>query len=236
MSTPLFITSPNFIDRHYGVVDLSVSNRQLDSQTKNIRFAGTNSLVGVISQKTLFTIPVASTFRSPSLRRNRINLVEESNMGLTRASFDPDDYAAPNFHGEGALNFVKIEELDQSGTEIRESGWLVVPPPDFFSTGRRTLNLNGTAPLVATPATYKGLPPSGCLVIKLPKYSDSVLITNTGSNPIFISFGAGHQEIQIAASSSYQTGEAGASIIFFRATTGSSTFTARFAIVNGLEA
>lgn len=236
MSTPLYITSPNFIDRHQGVVDLSVANRQLDSQTRSIRFVGTNNLVGAISQKTLFIVPVAGAFRSPSLRRNRINLVEESNRGLTRAAFDPDDYAATNFHGEGAINFVKIEELDGSGTEIRESGWLVVPPPNFFASGRRTLNLNGTAPSVATPATYTGLPPLGCLVVKMPKYADSIHITNTGGNPIFFSLGAGHQEIQISAGSSYQAGEAGASVLFFRATGATSTFTARLAIVNGIEA
>tara|TARA_B100000900_G_C20516062_1_gene690119 strand:+ start:186 stop:899 length:714 start_codon:yes stop_codon:yes gene_type:complete len=237
MSTPLYITSPNFIERHEGIVDLSVSNRQLDSQTKTVRFVGARALTAAPpNQSTLFTVPVSGTFRSPSLRRNRANLVEENNRGLTRASFDPDDYAGANFHGEGAINFIKVEEVDGSGTETRESGWLVIPPPNFFASGRRTLNLNGLAPQVATPATYSGLPPLDCLVVKMPKYADSIQITNTSSNPLFFSLGAGHQEMEIPAGESYEAREAGASIMFFRATGGTATFTARLAIVNGIEA
>jgi len=237
MTTPLYSTNPNFIGRHYGVVDLSVSMRQVDPRTQTIRFVGAKDLLSnPVSQSTLFTVPKNGEYRSPTLRKNRKDIVAESNRGLTRASFDPDDFAGTNFHGEGAINFVKIEELDGAGTEIRESAWLVIPPPDFFASGRRTLILNGVSAQVATPVGYSGLPPKGCLVIKLPKYADSVEITNTGTDPMFFALGAGHQEIEILSGTTYQAREAGASVIFLRCEVGGNNFNASLALVNGIEA
>lgn len=238
MASPLYSTNPNFIERHYGVVSLSVSNRQLDKNTKTVRFVGAKTLtVDPIVQSTLFTVPVSGTYRSKSLRRNKMNRVEENTTGLTTASFDPDDFAGTNFHGEGAINFVKIEELNAAGTEIKESPWLVVPPPDFFASGRRTLFLNGLCPEVPTPST-PGLPPPGCLVIKMPKYADAVTIENpaSGNHPLFISLGAGHLEYEIESGASLSIGEAGLSVLFVRSPDGKVPFKATLAIVNGIEA
>jgi len=238
MPTPLFTHNPNFIERHYGVVSLSVSNRQLDKSTKSIRFAGAKVITtNPVVQSTLFSVPVSGSYRSPTLKRNRKNLVEEVNRGLTRVSYDPDDFAGANFHGEGALGFVKIEELDSAGVEIKESPWLIVPPPDFFSSGRRSLILNGLAPVIATPAGYSGLPPVGALVLKMPKYADAVTITNTdGANPLFVSLGAGHQEYEIDAGNTFTLTEGGVSVLFIRSTGADVPFKSTFAIVNGIEA
>ena len=102
----LFPTYPNFVERHYGVVQLSVANGQLHGDTKFLKFKGTNDLKATITYDTLFTIPVGTTFRSPSLQRNKINIVGESTAGMSMVSFDPDDYAGTNFHGEGAITFI----------------------------------------------------------------------------------------------------------------------------------
>ena len=235
MPIPFFGNHPNFIERHYGCVDLSVYNNQLSPSTNSLKFIGTNYLSATPTETDLFTVPVGATYRSPRVIRSGINKVEETQRGLTRLKFDPDDFAGSNFNGEGAINFVKFEELDGAGLTINTSPWLVVPPPGFFGTGRRNLTLLGVAPDVSSPATYVGLPPSGVAVIKLPRYSDYMEISVTTSD-LYLSLGAGHQELIISAGTTKTINESGASLIFLRGNGGNPAYQISFSIVNGIEA
>lgn len=231
LNTPSY---PNFIERHQGVVELTVRTSDLSPLTKALKFQGTKTITGTFAD--LATVPVSTQYRSPSLQRNKINMVAESNFGLTRFSFDPDDFAGTNFHGEGAINFIRVQELDSSGSDIRTGPLLVIPPPNFFATGRRTLVLIGAAASVSNPAGYSGLPPEGVTVIKLPKFSDATTITNTGTNPLMVALGAGHMEIQVPATESVRFNEGGISHLFLRGVGGATNFSAIMAIVNGIEA
>jgi hypothetical protein len=225
--------SIQLVERHPGVVDLSIrSNPGVLSYTigaaatLNAAYAGTTPM---------FTVPRGGTFTSLSLQRSRINRVEESNRGLTRASYDPGDYASATIPGEGAISFVRSNPTNLAGISLGEGPILVVPPPGFFGAGRRTLALSGTAPNVA--ALPSGLPPAASMAIDFPKFAEMIRIYNDGLVSIFLALGPGEQEFEIPpAGGMVEIKEAGVSGIFLRAAGGTSAFRILTTLVQGIQA
>jgi len=230
------MTSAQLIERHSGVVDLAVTSRPgIQSYT----FGAAVSLDAAFAGTTaMFTVLRDRTFRSPILQRNRINLVGESNRGLTRVTYDPRDYAAVTIPGDTDISFVRVTETDNAGTVLPEGPILVVPPPAFFLAGRAQLNLNGTAPSVAGLAN--NLPPDGAMWVDLPKFANEVVVYNdSGATDLYVSFGIGRQEILVpfaAGANSVAFRETGATMISFRGDGGAVVFRAMISEVNGLLA
>jgi len=73
--------------------------------------------------------------------------------------------------------------------------------------------------------------------VALPKFADEVSITNTdAANSLFVSFGAGLQEVELAFGTSRTFTEAGVDLLYLRSDDAAGTdFVATFAIVNGLQ-
>lgn len=223
--------SAQLVERHAGVVDLAVRNnpsyvsfRLGGAVSLDAAFAGTTQMVDVL---------VGRDFRSRTLRKNRINWVEERNRSLTRITVDPNDYASATIPGDGTIAFYRVQGIDSTGTAAPEGPILVVPPPGFFVSGRRDLILNGTAPSVAGLANNQ--PPPGAMQVDLPEFADRIIIYNDGGAPLFVSLGAGTQELEIANGESHTFVQAGASLLSLRGDGGTAVFRAVCSLINGIQ-
>jgi len=228
------MSTPNLIERHPGLTYLSIKNRPAVSKY------GVNAAVTVdaawAASTAMFEVPLGGTFRSDTLKRNRLGIHDESRRGLTLASYNINDYASATIPGDAAIAFVRIEDFDKAGVSMGEGPILAVPPSGFFATGRRNLVLTGTAPEVA--AGSNGLPPTGSMVLTTPRFADEVTISNTdGANDLFVSFGEGLQEYTLASGLSATFTEAGVDSLYLRSdAAGGATFVATLALVNGIQA
>ena len=226
------MTSAHLIERHKGVVDLSVTTR---AGVHSYQFGAAVSLdAAYIGTTLMFTVLQGRTFRSDTLQRNRVNLVGETHRGLTRGSYAPKDYASATIPGDSDISFVRIADVDNAGTVLPEGPILVVTPPGFFTAGRTSLTLNGTAPDVSGLAN--DLPPVDSMWVDLPKFATDVTIDNDGAAPLAVSFGVGRQEFLIPSGETKTFPQSGASLVSFRGEGGTATFRATFALVNGLLA
>jgi hypothetical protein len=180
-------------------------------------------------------VPINTWFRSPTLMRKRIGTYPDSMTRLTRVSFDPDDYASATMNGDSVMQYIVVSELDVAGNTLSTSPVLIVPPTNFFATGRATLVVQGTA--AATAAGTNGFPPSNGPRALLPMFSDEVTFYNTDdTQDLFVSFGQGRQELTVPQGASRTFTEAGAWNLWLRGPAGGATdFEATFSVVNGLQ-
>lgn len=222
----------SLVERHPGVVDLAVTSRP---SVESYQFGAAVTLdAAYVGVTTLFRVPRGQSFRSPTLLRNRVNLVGESNRGLTRASYDPSDYASATVPGDTQISFVRVTEIDHSGASLPPGPILVVPPPVFWVAGRQNLSLNGTAPNVAGLANNQ--PPQNAMWVDFSRFAKDITVFADGGSPIAVSFGEGRQEFVIPASESFTFKETGATIMSLRGVGGTSAFRVVAALINGLLA
>jgi hypothetical protein len=188
------MATPHLGERAPGVSEFILANRP---GVAAYRFGAANTLnVAFAGVTTMFDVPSGATFRSPTLRRSSLSRVGQVYRGSTVAHVDFTDYAAATIHGDTGINFVRVSEIDSTGAVLNVGPILVVPPADFFTSPHRTLTLSGTTPNVAPAST--GLPPTGSMVIVLPRMCDDLRIYNDGGGAsIFVSLGAGVPEIEV---------------------------------------
>jgi len=226
------MVTPHLVARQTGIISLMMPNRPSirtyavgASVTLDAAFAGATAM---------FSVSRGASYRSSTLRKNKLGWTEESTLNQTRVSYDPNDFASATVPGDKAITFVRITETDMGGTALDAGPILVVPPSMFFATGRRNLVVNGTAPDIA--AGLNNLPPTGVMIFKLPRFADEFTIHNDGDGVnIFLSFGEGLQEVQITAGESMSFTEAGVNLLYIRGDTGTAAFRAVFSLVNGLQ-
>lgn len=225
-----------YVQRSTGLTDLVVRSRPNVAQ---YRFSAADTLDNAFTAPVaLFTVPVNTQFISRSLRLQRRGFFDESTTGLTRATFNINDFAAAGVPGDSVISFITVtfQPIGVPAFVGTPAPILVVPPPGFFNTGRRMLTLTGTAPSLAGQAN--NLPPPGVMNVVLPKFADQIRVENTGANNLFVSFDEGLPEYEIPAAGTtfaiFQ--EAGIQQIFLRASGGATTFQIAASIVNGLQA
>lgn len=226
--------APRLVQRSKSLIDIAIPAR---AGVKGYAISSQITATGAWGGTTRFIdfVPTGSWFRSPTLRRNGLGRVAESIKGQTRVVFDPNDYASASMLGDTMTQYIVVEELDVAGATLSVSPVLVVPPANFFATGRAAMVVKGTANAVAGIAT--GFPPPGASRLLLPKFSDEFTIYNVGADPVYLALGEGAQEITIPVSDSRSFIEAGAWDIWIRGDLGDTpVFEAVFAIVNGLQA
>ena len=225
------MATPHLGERSVGVAQFIVSNRPSVAQ---YRFVAGNTIDQAASAPTtMFTIPKGSWFRSPTLRLNSVSRVEENFRGRTVAQVNFDDYNSATVHGDSAINFVRVVEIDKAGTALPAGPVVVVPPPYFFTSAHRSITLSGTAPNEAALGT--GLPPSGALVLSFPRMCDDLVIENTdAANPLRVSLGEGMPERTIGLGESLSLAFGGTAL-FLCGDGGTATFNLTATVVSGLR-
>lgn len=225
------MATPHLGERSVGVAQFILMNRPSIAQ---YRFVAGNTINEAFSgpPTTMFTIPKGSWFRSPTLQRNSVSRVEENFKGRTIAQVNFDDYASATIHGDSAINFVRVVEIDKAGTVLPAGPIVVVPPPYFFSAAHRSITLSGTAPSAAALAT--SLPPSGAMALSFPRMCDDLTIDNTSAVPLRVSLGEGMPERSIAAGASLSLAFGG-TVLYLSGTGGVATFDLTATVVSGLR-
>ncbi len=225
-------TSAQLIERYPGFVDLAIRNR---SAVASYTIGGEVTLDGAYAGVTnMVTVPKGSLFRSRTLRIQKINRVEESNRGLTRIQYDPNDYASPTLPGDSVVGFIRVIENDYAGLALPPGPILVVPPSGYLKSGKSTLLLEGTAPNVPSPGN--GLPSPSSLWIEYPRFLEEVRVYNDGGNGIYISPGIGSPEMEVLAGTQVQIHSWGTNEILIRGEGGTSAFRIQGVLVNGIQA
>jgi len=224
-------STPNLIERHRGIIELSVSSKS--NVSSYVVGAATNLTTAFAGTTQIFTVSRGGYFRSMTLRRSKANRTDESVRGLTRASFNLDDFASATVPGDGAMSFLRVREVDSTGVSGPEGPILVVPPPNFYSSSRKIIYLSGTAPNVL--ATTSGVPPQGAMEIKFPKFGDTLEITNSGAAPLLVGTAPGMQEFSIAAGATRILVSAGVSHLFLHGDGGTTDFEVYLSAIDGIS-
>lgn len=226
--------APRLANRSTGLIDLALPTRP---GVASFTIRSNVTLTTAWGATTAFITGVRANtwFRSPTLTRKRIGTYPDSMTGLTRVSFDPDDYSSATMNGDATMQYLVVQELDIVGNILSTSPVLIVPPTNFFATGRATLVVQGSATAVA--AGTDGLPPSNGSRALLPMFSDEVTFYNTdATQDLFVSFGQGRQELTVPQGGSRTFTEAGAWDLWLRGPPGGAAdFEATFSVVNGLQ-
>ena len=225
-------TTPRLIERHNNYADLSIRTRAGvvayrvgAANTLDIAFAGTTAM---------FTAQAGTSFRSKGIRQAKKGRLLESNRGLTRMVYDPEEYfvvggALPH---DNTVSFLRVEEQNPAGTFLSPGPILVMPPGGFLNNPRPSLTLAGTAPSVTVPAT--GLPPDDAMHIVLPRFCDNIRIQNLSTtDPLLVSFNVGQVLISVATESSEIFYDAAFNDLILCGDGAAVAFDARCAIVNG---
>ncbi len=224
-------TSAQLVERYPGFVDLAIRNR---AAVASYTLGGEVTLDGAYAGVTDFlTVPKGYTFRSKTLRRTGQNRVEESNRGLTRIQYDPNDYASVNLPGDGVIGFLRITETDYAGNPLPTGPILVVPPSGYLKAGKSSIFLMGTAPNVASPGN--GLPAETSMWIELPRFLEEVRLYNDGASDIYISPGIGFPEMLVPSGEFVQIKELGTNEMLIRAQGGTSAFRFQGVLINGIQ-
>ncbi len=189
-------TVPNLTLRYSHQVELVMPHRP---DLRGFQVSASDTLDGAFAGATpMFEVRSGGTYRSPSIRARRLGLTSETNRGLTRVLYDPEDFWAggatlPNDYEQG---YVRVAEVAVDGTVGPQGPIYVVPPPGFLNTPRPALTLRGTAPSVTVPSNF--LPPATAMHIVLPQFADNVRIQNLSTtDELLLAFGEGQPLITV---------------------------------------
>lgn len=200
--------------------------------------AGEHTLDGAFAGATaMFQVRSGGTFRSPGIKARRLGLTQYNNRGLTRTTYDPEDYwvAAGDLPNDAQQAYLRVAEVAPDGTVQAQGPIYVVPPPNFFSNPRPVMTLRGTAPAVVVPADL--LPPPTAMHIVLPQFADNVRIQNlSASDELLVSFGAGQPLLTLEPTATGSAAEtlydAAFKELFLCGNGATVAFGARIAVVN----
>lgn len=194
----------------------------------------------------MFEVQMGGTYLSPTIRARKLPAVDESNRGLTRMVFDPDDFATPAA-GAGTTYlptddqtlFIRIS-LWNSGT----GAWnppgpiMAIPPYDFFTTKEPVFTVTGNAPnlgIAAWPGALPDFLPPTVMNFLVPAYSTSISLENLGDSgeaPIFASFHPGIPPTVVKADRDFGLTGSGVPEFFVASPNANPLFTVRIAVVN----
>jgi hypothetical protein len=192
----------------------------------------------------MFQVRNGETFRSPSIRSRKLPAVEETNRRLTRAVYDPDDFATPVNPAASYLppdenvSFIRVAAFDPTaGAFLPEGPIVVVPTPDFFSTKEPVLTFTAVAPNLNIGAFPPNLPdvlPPSVMNLLFPAYSVTVNIRNLDTLlPLFVSFHPGQPPVVVPPNEHLSLTGSGVPEFFFACPNGNPWFTVAVAVVNG---
>lgn len=223
-------TVPRIVLRSVGYVEMVTRN---SPDISGWRYGAANDLDTAFGGTTpMFTVDRDGAYRSPTIRQKRWGFSQSEYRGLTRVVYDPEDFwvAAGTLPHDTETAYMTLEERNAAGAFRPPGPILVVPVPGFFSTPRPVLNIAGTAPAVGA-AVCSSAPPAGAMHVVFPQFTDFMSFNNTSANSIFLSFGEGMAEVEVATNTTMQLFQNVVSEIYIRASV-ASLFSAAFTVVN----
>lgn len=189
---------PNILDRADNQVTFtfrkspSILGYQVNAANSLDNAYGPANGVGGAGTVTLFNFRRDQFYRSREIRKKRLGILGESNRGLARCTFDPQEFYQPGtvtpIDRQLAFYRFQFEKTANPGVYGPEDQIIMVPPPGFYSVPRPAISLYGTAPNIAG-ATPGLIPPPGCMVFNTPSFADSMVIENLGITPLLFSVG-----------------------------------------------
>ncbi len=235
---------PNYINMTFpilpGVPKIRVSGAaRLNDAYGNVAGVGGGGAL------TMFEVLSGATFASPSVRSKKVPF-EDTNRGVTRMIFDPDDFATPAqppgtsyLPTDDQTLFIRIEAWNPALNAWAAAGPItIIPPYDFFTTKEPVFTVTGIAPDMALGAWPAGLPdfmPPTVMNFMLPAYSQTISIVNldaVGGNTLFVSFHPGMPPTVVKPDKDFGLTGSGVPEYFVGADNGNPWFTLRVAVVN----
>jgi hypothetical protein len=204
-------THPNLIERFKNRISLAIAkNPQISSyrlrgaSLLNDAYGNGHGVPGAVGGPDLITDVLAGEFfRSPTLARNRVGVVEESFREQTRILLDIMDYQGPGniLPVDSDTLYLRLQDYDVALGGLTPLGPIfIIPPPGFFSMPYPTLTFAGDAPGVI--ATNGNPPPPDSMRIFLPNFAGSAEIHNLHpTNSLMVAFGDGQPMVQITGAS-----------------------------------
>jgi len=192
----------------------------------------------------MFEVQSGATFISPSLKSRRLPAVEETNRGLTRMVFDPDDFATPAaapgttyLPTDDQSLFLRIALWNTSTGDWNPAGpIMIIPPYDFFTTKEPVFTVTGKAPdmgIAAWPGALPDFLPPTVLNFLVPGYSTTVSLVNLDSAAaLFASFHPGMPPTVVLPQGDMGLTGAGVPEFFIASPDANPWFTVRIAVVN----
>jgi len=192
----------------------------------------------------MFEVLSGATFKSPSIMARKLPAFEDTNRGLTRMIFDPDDYTTPArpagtsyIPTDDQSIYLRIETWNPVTSTWNPPGpIMIVPPYDFFTTKEPVFTVTGKAPDMALGAWPAGLPDfmqPTTMNFLLPAYSTTISVGNLDSGKVlFTSFHPGMPPTVIMPKTDMGLTGAGVPELFVVSPDGNPWFTVRGAGVN----
>ena len=191
---------PNIVGRFDRLVDLSIPPEPhvFKYRLKAHRILDQSFLTGGV---VLFEAFRGRRFQSPSVKKNRLGIIDEVDRGQTRILFDPNDYKAndpANLPGDKETIYLRVEKYDAVNLTWLPAGpILIILPPVASGIKNYAFTIAGTAPSVGTPG--QNPPATGAMNFYLPLYTKSATISNTGGGDLYISSNEGSPFAEIKA-------------------------------------
>lgn len=190
-------TTPNLTLRQRRQVELVMPHRT-DVSSYDVWAADTLNVSFSSGGTSMFQVRSGMTYRSPGIRARGLGRTQYTNRGLTRATYDPQDYwtAGTSLPYDGQQAYLRVSEISLDGTARGFGPILVVPSGGWLRNPRPAMSLSGTAPNVTLPAD--GTPPPDAMHIILPYFGDNLRIQNLSTtDPLYIGFRPGAPLIQL---------------------------------------
>lgn len=206
---------------------------------------GAISGVGGSGTIEMFQVQSGTTFVSPSLRARRLPSIEDTNRGLTRICFDPNDYSTPvnpagYIPNDDQTLYLRLSLYnDATGVWQDEGPIMAVTPYDFFTTKGPVFTATAKAPNLGIGVFPPNIPDvllPTTMNFLLPAYMSTVSVSNlddpTTGKPLFFSFHPGMPPTVLYPGQDVTLTGGGAPEMFFASPNGNPWFTVRASAIN----
>jgi len=192
-------TIPRILGRYPNRVDLSLRN---DPNILEYKIIANKTLSGASGGTVeLFRVLRDRHYRSPSLVRKKLAMIDGSKRGLTMISFDINDFASSdiNIPADDEPIYLQVQGYYiASGAFGTTSPIIYIPTSDVFNSIGKSLSISDSAPGIT--ATIGSPPPAGSLAMTFPVGSQSLEILNLDAiNALLVSYGANQPMLSIPA-------------------------------------
>jgi hypothetical protein len=211
MSTPDFSVAY----RAPGIVDVLMPKQE---DVASYRLKASPDLDGTPTAYTaIVTARIGAGFLDKNVDRRKLHSMPGT--GHVRATFNPDTFASGEPVDANLKDtqqfWMRFTPLDAAGVEGPDSDPMLVLTPTQRN-GTERIVISGTAPVAPNV--------SGSFQICLARRMKHLVITNSGSNPLFVAFSPDGGEVQIPAGETSTNYESAQAVLFVRASGGTTDF------------